>query len=100
MDNRTLVQPSSFCSNASYLAYGQVDLGNFRKFGRTQQVSSAINVLSVAARLSRRLVQFSRGAGGHRRAYQSRYGAPTEVLALLRAYRLCRADESDLTAAE
>jgi len=35
MDNRTLVQPSSFCSNASCSAYGQVDLGNIRKFGRT-----------------------------------------------------------------
>ncbi len=35
MDNRTLVQPSSFCSNASCPAYGQVDVGNIRKFGRT-----------------------------------------------------------------
>jgi transposase-like protein len=35
MDNRTLVQPSSFCWNASCPAYGQLDLGNIRKFGRT-----------------------------------------------------------------
>jgi hypothetical protein len=35
MDNRTLVLPQSFCSNASCLAYGQVDLGNIRKFGLT-----------------------------------------------------------------
>jgi transposase-like protein len=35
MDNRTLVHPSSFCWNASCPAYGQVDLGNIRKFGRT-----------------------------------------------------------------
>src|SRR5215510_4017243 len=31
----TLVHPSSFCWNASCPAYGQVDLGNIRKFGRT-----------------------------------------------------------------
>jgi transposase-like protein len=35
MDNRTLVQPSSFCWNASCRAYGQVDLSNIRKYGRT-----------------------------------------------------------------
>lgn len=35
MDNRPLVSPSSFCWNASCSAYGQVDLGNIRKFGRT-----------------------------------------------------------------
>src|SRR6266545_8431804 len=35
MDNGTLVQPSSFCWNACCPAYGQVDLGNIRKFGRT-----------------------------------------------------------------
>src|SRR5215207_7987730 len=35
MDNETLVQPSSFCWNASCSAYGQVGLGNIRKFGRT-----------------------------------------------------------------
>jgi transposase-like protein len=35
MDNRTLVHPSSFCWNASCPAYGQLDLGNIRKFGRT-----------------------------------------------------------------
>ena len=35
MDNRTLVHPSSFCWNASCSAYGQVNLGNIRKFGRT-----------------------------------------------------------------
>jgi transposase-like protein len=35
MDNGTLVHPSSFCWNASCPAYGQVDLGNIRKFGRT-----------------------------------------------------------------
>jgi transposase-like protein len=35
MGNPTLVPPSSFCWNASCSAYGQVDLGNIRKFGRT-----------------------------------------------------------------
>jgi transposase-like protein len=35
MDNRTLVQPSSFCWNPGCSAYGQLDLGNIRKFGRT-----------------------------------------------------------------
>ena len=35
MDNGTLVHPSSFCWNASCPAYGQRDLGNIRKFGRT-----------------------------------------------------------------
>jgi transposase-like protein len=35
MDNRTLVLPNSFCSNVSCSAYGQVDCGNIRKFGRT-----------------------------------------------------------------
>ena len=35
MDDRTLVHPSSFCWNASCNAYGQVNLGNIRKFGRT-----------------------------------------------------------------
>src|SRR5690242_21636070 len=35
MDNGTLVHPSSFCWNASCSAYGQLELGNIRKFGRT-----------------------------------------------------------------
>ena len=35
MGNRTLVAPHSFCWNASCSAYGQVDQGNIRKFGRT-----------------------------------------------------------------
>ena len=35
MGNRTLVPPQSFCWNANCSAYGQVDLGNIRKFGRT-----------------------------------------------------------------
>jgi transposase-like protein len=35
MGNPTLVPPYSFCWNASCSAYGQVDLGNIRKFGRT-----------------------------------------------------------------
>lgn len=35
MDNRTLVPPQSFCWNASCRAYGQLDLGNIRKYGRT-----------------------------------------------------------------
>jgi transposase-like protein len=35
MGNPTLVPPSSFCWNASCSAYGQLDLGNIRKFGRT-----------------------------------------------------------------
>jgi transposase-like protein len=35
MGDRTLVSPQSFCWNASCSAYGQVDLGNIRKFGRT-----------------------------------------------------------------
>jgi transposase-like protein len=35
MGNPTLVAPSSFCWNASCSAYGQLDLGNIRKFGRT-----------------------------------------------------------------
>jgi len=35
MDNRTLVHPGSFCSNASCSAYAQVDLDNIRKYGRT-----------------------------------------------------------------
>src|SRR5215510_5974607 len=35
MGNRTLVAPPSFCWNASCSAYGQVDQGNIRKFGRT-----------------------------------------------------------------
>ena len=35
MGNPTLVPPSSFCWNASCSAYGQVDLGNIRKFGHT-----------------------------------------------------------------
>jgi transposase-like protein len=35
MDNGTLVHPSSFCWNASCPAYGQLALGNIRKFGRT-----------------------------------------------------------------
>jgi transposase-like protein len=35
MDNGTLVLPSSFCWNAECPAYGQVDLDNIRKFGRT-----------------------------------------------------------------
>jgi transposase-like protein len=35
MSNRMLVSPSSFCWNASCSAYGQPDLGNIRKFGRT-----------------------------------------------------------------
>lgn len=35
MGNSTLVPPSSFCWNASCSAYGQLDLGNIRKFGRT-----------------------------------------------------------------
>jgi transposase-like protein len=35
MGNPTLVPPQSFCWNASCSAYGQVDLGNIRKFGRT-----------------------------------------------------------------
>ena len=35
MDNGTLVQPSSFCWNTRCPAYGQVDLANIRKFGRT-----------------------------------------------------------------
>jgi transposase-like protein len=35
MDNGTLVHPSSFCWNPSCPAYGQDDLDNIRKFGRT-----------------------------------------------------------------
>jgi transposase-like protein len=35
MDSPTLVSPSSFCWNPSCPAYGQVDLSNIRKFGRT-----------------------------------------------------------------
>ena len=35
MDNRTMVPSSSFCWNAECPAYGQVDLGNIRRFGRT-----------------------------------------------------------------
>src|SRR5215211_4302389 len=35
MGDRTLVPPQSFCWNASCSAYGQVDLGNIRKFGHT-----------------------------------------------------------------
>src|SRR5919202_287782 len=35
MDNGTLVHPSSFCWNPSCPAYGQVDLDNIRKYGRT-----------------------------------------------------------------
>jgi len=35
MGKPTLVPPSSFCWNASCSAYGQVDLGNIRKFGHT-----------------------------------------------------------------
>jgi transposase-like protein len=35
MSNRTLVAPQSFCWNATCSAYGQVDQGNIRKFGRT-----------------------------------------------------------------
>src|SRR5579859_3001888 len=35
MNNGTLVHPSSFCWNAICPAYGQLDLGNIRKFGRT-----------------------------------------------------------------
>jgi transposase-like protein len=35
MGNPTLVSPDSFCWNASCSAYGQVDLGNIRKFGHT-----------------------------------------------------------------
>jgi transposase-like protein len=35
MDDRTLVPPQSFCWNAGCSAYGQLDLGNIRKFGRT-----------------------------------------------------------------
>ncbi len=35
MDNGTLVHPSSFCWNANCPAYGQPDLRNIRKFGRT-----------------------------------------------------------------
>ena len=35
MGNPTPVPPSSFCWNASCSAYGQVDLGHIRKFGRT-----------------------------------------------------------------
>lgn len=35
MGNPTLVSPQSFCWNASCSAYGQVDLGNIRKFGHT-----------------------------------------------------------------
>lgn len=35
MGDRTLVPPHSFCWNASCSAYGQVDLGNIRKYGRT-----------------------------------------------------------------
>jgi transposase-like protein len=35
MDDRTLVPPQSFCWNAGCSAYGQLDLDNIRKFGRT-----------------------------------------------------------------
>lgn len=35
MGNPMLVSPSSFCWNSSCSAYGQLDLGNIRKFGRT-----------------------------------------------------------------
>ena len=35
MGNPRLVPPSSFCWNASCSAYGQLDLGNIRKFGHT-----------------------------------------------------------------
>lgn len=35
MGERTLVPPQSFCWNASCSAYGQLDLGNIRKFGHT-----------------------------------------------------------------
>src|SRR5689334_532167 len=35
MGKPTLIPPSRFCWNASCSAYGQVDLGNIRKFGHT-----------------------------------------------------------------
>ncbi len=35
MDTPSLVSPSSFCWNPWCSMYGQVDLGNIRKFGRT-----------------------------------------------------------------
>jgi transposase-like protein len=35
MGEQTLVPPQSFCSPASCSAYGQLDLGNIRKFGYT-----------------------------------------------------------------
>ena len=35
MDTPTLVSPSSFCWNPWCSMYGQVDVGNIRKFGRT-----------------------------------------------------------------
>jgi transposase-like protein len=35
MGDRTLVPPQSFCWNPSCSAYGQLDLGNIRKFGHT-----------------------------------------------------------------
>ena len=35
MGDQTLMPPQSFCWNASCSAYGQVDLGNIRKFGHT-----------------------------------------------------------------
>jgi transposase-like protein len=35
MDTKRLVAPYSFCWNASCSAYGKVDGGNIRKFGRT-----------------------------------------------------------------
>jgi hypothetical protein len=67
MGDRTLVSPQSSCWNASCSAYGQLDQGNIRKFGRTPGVSSAINVVSAVARLLRRLVPSSMDAGGHRK---------------------------------
>jgi transposase-like protein len=35
MGDQTLVRPQSFCWNASCSAYGQLDLGNIHKVGRT-----------------------------------------------------------------
>jgi transposase-like protein len=36
MDQTTLVAPSSFCWNPACVDYGQVNVGNIRRFGRTQ----------------------------------------------------------------
>ena len=36
MEQTTLVHPSAFCWNPRWSDYGKVNLGNIRRFGRTQ----------------------------------------------------------------